>query len=84
MSSTSENTEEIITRRRETPGAINSLERYWRRHQKWLEKSGYMLRPRYKPEWVPSWTGTKRDYSEYEDGQMTFVSYSNTTFIILA
>ncbi|KAH9899125.1 kinase-like domain-containing protein [Epithele typhae] len=32
----------------------------WRDHQQWLEKHGYLLRPRLRPGWVPSWTGTKK------------------------
>ncbi|KAI0790923.1 kinase-like domain-containing protein [Abortiporus biennis] len=28
---------------------------FWRDHQQWLEESGYMLRPRYRPDWQPSW-----------------------------
>ena len=34
---------------------LDELEFFWRDHQKWLEKCGYMLRPRYKPDWQPSW-----------------------------
>ncbi|KAJ7147612.1 hypothetical protein C8R43DRAFT_889589 [Mycena crocata] len=28
---------------------------YWRDHQQWLETCGYMLRPRFRPGWRPSW-----------------------------
>ncbi|KAJ7680929.1 hypothetical protein DFH06DRAFT_1077918 [Mycena polygramma] len=38
------------------PGELAGLEFWWRDHQVWLEKCGYMLRPRYKPDWIPSWT----------------------------
>jgi len=43
------------------------FELFWRDHQPWLEEKGYMLRPRYKPGWVASWS---RDESgaAYEDG----------------
>jgi serine/threonine protein kinase len=34
---------------------LDELEFFWRDHQKWLEKCGYKLRPRYKPDWQPSW-----------------------------
>ena len=34
---------------------LESNEAWWMEHQKWLEEKGYMLRPRYRPEWVPSW-----------------------------
>ncbi|KAL4246875.1 hypothetical protein ABKN59_008811 [Abortiporus biennis] len=31
-------------------------EEFWRDQQQWLEESGYMLRPRHKPDWKPSWS----------------------------
>ncbi|KAI0350534.1 kinase-like protein [Trametes cingulata] len=36
---------------------LTTEERYWRDRQEFLESRGYMLRPRYKPDWTPSWTG---------------------------
>jgi hypothetical protein len=30
----------------------------WVERQEALERTGYMLRPRYHPGWKPSWTGT--------------------------
>lgn len=44
------------------------VEYYWRDRQQWLEQCGYMLRPRYKPDWVPSWQGTKKHSYDCEDG----------------
>lgn len=35
-------------------------EKYWRDHYDWLLQSGYQLRPRYRPGWVPSWKGTNK------------------------
>ncbi|KAI0358593.1 hypothetical protein OH77DRAFT_1449137 [Trametes cingulata] len=49
-------------------GGLDFQERFWRDHQKWLEERGYLLRPRYRPDWVPSWKGTKRDPEDCEDG----------------
>lgn len=34
---------------------LNVAERWWRAHQPWLERCGYLLRPRYRQDWVPSW-----------------------------
>ncbi|KAJ6559507.1 kinase-like domain-containing protein [Mycena sp. CBHHK59/15] len=50
---------------------LTKLEIFWRDHQSWLAGCGYMLRPRYMPEWVPSWLGNP-SLSAYmcEDGQM--------------
>lgn len=55
-------------------GGLSKHERVWRARQAWLEERGYMLRPRYRPDWKPSWLGTKKHYSDCEDGQSTFVS----------
>ncbi|KAI0363375.1 hypothetical protein BV20DRAFT_958445 [Pilatotrama ljubarskyi] len=53
-------------------GGLDPEERFWRDHQKWLEERGYLLRPRYRPDWVPSWEGTNRDPEECEDGLTSF------------
>ncbi|CAL1706310.1 unnamed protein product [Somion occarium] len=34
---------------------------FWRDHQQWLAERGYMLRPRYRPDWVASYKD-KQDY----------------------
>lgn len=36
---------------------MSHVEKSWRDRQAFLEASGYMLRPRYRPGWVPSWRG---------------------------
>ncbi|KAJ7129849.1 kinase-like domain-containing protein, partial [Mycena crocata] len=41
---------------------------FWRDHQVWLERCGYMLRPRFRPGWVPSWIKTKEFQWMCEDG----------------
>lgn len=49
--------------------ALADHEIWWRDQQEWLATKGYMLRPRYRPGWVPSW-GKKTDYWdlwEHED-----------------
>ncbi|KAI0244942.1 kinase-like domain-containing protein, partial [Lactifluus subvellereus] len=45
------------------------LETWWVEHQQALEAAGYMLRPRYRPGWKPSWVGTNKSYFDVEDGQ---------------
>ncbi|KAI0930004.1 hypothetical protein AcW1_008785 [Taiwanofungus camphoratus] len=57
------------------PGDLLPEEYFWRDHQKWLEHNGYMLRPRYKPDWIPSWTGTHTNCRRCEDGQAIMVSH---------
>lgn len=52
---------------------LTSGEVYWRDHQKWLEHNGYMLRPRYRPDWKPSWIGTDKHMLAFEDGLFAIV-----------
>ncbi|KAL1713756.1 hypothetical protein EV715DRAFT_267062 [Schizophyllum commune] len=42
-----------------TVSTIWDSERWWIDHQPWLESRGYMLRPRYRPGWEPSWHSEK-------------------------
>ncbi|KAI0823384.1 kinase-like domain-containing protein [Trametes gibbosa] len=44
-------------------------EHLWREHYTWLESEGYRLRPRYQPNWTPSWLRTKKDPDKCEDGR---------------
>ncbi|KAF9066605.1 hypothetical protein BDP27DRAFT_1297156 [Rhodocollybia butyracea] len=38
---------------------LEDYEEFWRDHYHWLKDKGYQLRPRYHPDWVHSWKGTK-------------------------
>lgn len=58
-------------------GGLAKHEYFWRDRQPWLQERGYMLRPRYTPDWKPSWLGTTKHYSDCEDGQSTMVSSSD-------
>lgn len=57
-------------------------EKYWAQLQGWLEEKGYKLRPRFQPNWVPSWPKTEEDFRRHEDGQVhhvrKFLSYSRS------
>ncbi len=47
---------------------LNEYEIRWRDRQEFLASQGYMLRPRYRPGWVPSWqTDSSRYPAEFED-----------------
>jgi hypothetical protein len=59
---------------RTKPGEITSNEAWWVSRQEVLEQAGYMLRPRYRPGWTPSWAGTSKFYQDFEDGQTLLVS----------
>ncbi|PPQ83369.1 hypothetical protein CVT24_001923 [Panaeolus cyanescens] len=41
-----------------------STELYWVEREPWLKSHGYKLRPRYSPDWVPSW---KADPTKYDN-----------------
>ncbi|KAJ3551171.1 hypothetical protein NM688_g4863 [Phlebia brevispora] len=52
---------------RQKYATLGEHEIWWRDHQQWLGEMGYMLRPRYRPGWKPSWEGKKIDASDCED-----------------
>ena len=54
---------------RREPGGIGIHEAEWVERQLALERAGYMLRPRYRPGWKPSWAGTNKFHRRFEDGQ---------------
>jgi 2-phospho-L-lactate transferase/gluconeogenesis factor (CofD/UPF0052 family) len=60
------------------PGDLDEVERWWSERQEALERAGYMLRPRFRPGWQPSWAGTDDPYYDFEDGQPLGVSLNNT------
>ena len=55
---------------------LSENELWWTRHFQWLKDRGYLLRPRYAPDWVPSWLGTKKGMSSCEDSATAVVSNS--------
>jgi hypothetical protein len=57
------------------PGDLSETERWWVERQEALERAGYMLRPRFRPGWQPSWAGTDKTYFDFEDGQTIGVSH---------
>lgn len=40
---------------------LSDEELYWKDREDFLESHGYMLRPRYRKDWVPSWRGKPRE-----------------------
>jgi hypothetical protein len=55
----------------EEPGDLWEGEIWWAERQEAFERAGYMLRPRNRPDWQPSWHGTNKPYDYFEDGQST-------------
>ncbi|KAF9463082.1 kinase-like domain-containing protein [Collybia nuda] len=47
---------------------LYSDELFWRDRYNLFKDRGYLLRPRYHPEWVASWKGTNKNWLECEDG----------------
>ncbi|KAJ7450258.1 kinase-like domain-containing protein [Mycena galericulata] len=57
-------------------------ERFWVANQPFLLTRGYQLRPRYHPDWIPSWTLKTNRYQEYEDRlKVEFISVLDATRI---
>ena len=52
------------------PGDLAEREYFWRDHYNFIHASGYQLRARYKPDWIPSWFATKELFIRCEDGQI--------------
>lgn len=64
-------------RQRAHPPASNLFpyEAFWRDHQVWLQEKGYMLRPRFHPDWIPSSLSLDKGSTfEPEDTCISFVS----------
>ncbi|RDX54887.1 hypothetical protein OH76DRAFT_1478401 [Lentinus brumalis] len=53
-----------------TEGGLVEEEFFWREHQQWLADHGYMLRPRYRQDWQPSWLKSNKLYFQCEDGKL--------------
>jgi hypothetical protein len=51
-------------------GRLHEGEIFWRDHQPWLKECGYLLRPRYQPDWVASWKKDKdKFWGDCEDAK---------------
>ena len=53
---------------------LSSHEIVWRDRQPFLESKGYMLRPRLRPAWTPSWIATRKPRIFCEDAPRLPVS----------
>jgi len=51
------------------PEELDPREVWWRDRYKQLSNYGYLLRPRYSPQWVPSWKTSNKDWTDSEDGK---------------
>jgi len=55
-------------------GALHRSEKWWRDNYYDPKTFGYDLRPRYHPDWVPSWKMSGKDFHIVEDGQPALVN----------
>ncbi|KAH7917813.1 hypothetical protein BV22DRAFT_1200202 [Leucogyrophana mollusca] len=55
-----------------TPETLGNGELWWHNHYQWLKDHGYLLRPRYTPDWVPSWKTNKKSWHTCEDGEVAW------------
>lgn len=62
------------------PAKLTKDEIFWRDHQQWLESCGYMLRPRYKPDWKPSWIDGDLPKEDCEDFLPAVVSPTSCVY----
>ncbi|TFY58435.1 hypothetical protein EVG20_g8153 [Dentipellis fragilis] len=51
-----------------SPYFLTTAERWWRDRQPMLQARGYMLRPRFRPGWRPTWIDTNNYPGGHEDG----------------
>lgn len=61
-------------------GALVPTEQWWRDRYNEIAEHGYKLRPRYHPNWQPSWLKSGKDFYTVEDGQATIVRVAVITF----
>ncbi|KAH9014233.1 hypothetical protein EDB85DRAFT_2097986 [Lactarius pseudohatsudake] len=54
-------------------GTLVMTERWWADRYNEIAEQGYRLRPRYHPQWEPSWFKTGKDFYTVEDGQATIL-----------
>ena len=52
-------------------------EQLWIDKQRFLAKKGYLLRPRYSPDWIPSWQATPDRVHMAEDSMSLPVMYES-------
>jgi hypothetical protein len=64
------------------PGGLGEHENWWVERQEALEQAGYMLRPRFRPGWQPSWTGTNKEFDDCEDGKSVIVSIDIPSLLV--
>lgn len=65
------------------PGGLHSSERFWSDNEPWLASHGYLLRPRHRWGWTPSWNArTSEGLEDAEGGLENRVSLIMPMFFV--
>ena len=65
-------------------GGLVPTEQWWRDRSNEIAERGYQLRPRYHPNWQPSWLSSGKDFYTVEDGQPTIVRVAVIVFFLFS
>ncbi|KAG6827025.1 hypothetical protein H0H92_013507 [Tricholoma furcatifolium] len=60
-------------------GELTTIEVFWRKHYQLFKDRGYTLRPRYRPDWIPSWWNTSKDCWTCEDAHFNLAKFLDAT-----
>lgn len=63
-------------------GALGVTEEWWRDRYDEIAERGYQLRPRYKPNWQPSWLESGKNFYSAEDGQPSKVRVATIIYLL--
>ena len=63
-------------------GSLVATEQWWRDRYNEIAEQGYHLRPRFHPNWQPSWLKSGKDFYAVEDGQPTIVRVAVMIFFL--
>lgn len=64
-----------VEERKYGPEFLTIGEEWWKAQYTWLLEAGYRLRPRYHPDWTPSWIASKVFAYLCEDAQKSWVCF---------
>lgn len=61
---------------------LSNAEQKWKNRGEMLEQEGYILRPRLRPDWTPSWLESGKHPLECEDGERLPVDNSLNHIVV--
>ncbi|KAG6813223.1 hypothetical protein H0H92_013110 [Tricholoma furcatifolium] len=60
-------------------GELSEIEVFWRKYTPLFKDRGYTVRPRYRPDWTPSWWNTSQYWQDCEDAIPNFAKHLDAT-----